>query len=94
MPLKQLVPLTKEVDIGDVSSLNEVEGRRILKAVLSEVNARSKAAMNIDKSAEGQKSAAVENEEARQSKALINLKTNLASRVQRSANPRWWHKWL
>ena len=54
----------------------------------------SEAAMNIDKSAEGQKSAAVENEEARQSKALINLKTNLASRVQRSANPRWWHKWL
>jgi flagellar protein FlaI len=94
VPLKQLVPLTKEVDIGDVSSLNEVEGRRILKAVLSEMNARSKAAMNIDKSAEGQKSAAVENEEARQSKALINLKTNLASRVQRSANPRWWHKWL
>ena len=45
MPLKQLVPLTKEVDIGDVSSLNEVEGRRILKAVLSEVNARSKAAI-------------------------------------------------
>ena len=58
------------------------------------MNARSKAAMIIDKSAEGQKSSAVEKEETRQSKALISLKTNLASRVQRSANPRWWHKWL
>jgi flagellar protein FlaI len=93
-PLKQLVPLTKEVDIGDVSSLNEVEGRRILKRVLSEINARTKAAMNIEKSDEGQRSAAVEAEETRQSKALVALKTNLANRVQRSANPRWWHKWL
>ena len=93
-PLKQLVPLTKEVDIGEVSSLNEVEGRRILKRVLSEINARTKAAMNIEKSDEGQRSAAVEAEETRQSKALVALKTNLANRVQRSANPRWWHKWL
>ena len=93
-PLKQLVPLTKEVDIGDVSSLNEVEGLRILKRVLSEINARTKAAMNIEKSDEGQRSAAVEAEETRQSKALVALKTNLANRVQRSANPRWWHKWL
>jgi hypothetical protein len=93
-PLKQLVPLTKGVDIGDVSSLNEVEGRRILKRVLSEINARTKAAMNIEKSDEGQRSAAVEAEETRQSKALVSLKTNLANRVQRSANPRWWHKWL
>ena len=93
-PLKQLVPLTKEVDIGDVSSLNEVEGLRILKKVLSEINARTKAAMNIEKSDEGQRSAAVEAEETRQSKALVALKTNLANRVQRSANPRWWHKWL
>ncbi len=94
VPLKQLAPLTKEVDIGDVSSLNEVEGRRILKAVLSEMNARSKATMNIEKSDEGKRSAAVEAEETRQSKALVALKTNLANRVQRSANPRWWHKWL
>ena len=94
VPLKQLAPFTKEVDIGDVSSLNEVEGRRILKAVLSEMNARSKAAMNIEKSDEGKRSAAVEAEETRQSKALVALKTNLANRVQRSANPRWWHKWL
>ena len=94
VPLKQLVPLTKEVDIGDVSSLNEVEGRRVLKGVLSEINARSKAAMTIEKSDEGQRSAAVEAEETRQSKALVALKTNLANRVQRSANPRWWHKWL
>jgi len=93
-PLKQLVPLTKEVDIGDVSSLNEVEGRRILKRVLSEINARTKAAINIGKSDEGQRSSAVEAEEIRQSKALVALKTNLANRVQRSANPRWWHKWL
>ena len=94
VPLKQLTPLTKEVDIGDVSSLNEVEGRRILKAVLSEMKARSKATMNIEKSDEGKRSAAVEAEETRQSKALVALKTNLANRVQRSANPRWWHKWL
>jgi hypothetical protein len=65
-----------------------------LKRVLSEINARTKAAMNIEKSDEGQRSAAVEAEETRQSKALVALKTNLANRVQRSANPRWWHKWL
>jgi len=93
-PLKQLVPLTKEVDFGDVSSLNEVEGRRVLKSVLSEMNARSKAAIKIEKSDEGQRSAAVEAEETRQSKSLVSLKINLANRVQRSANPRWWHKWL
>ena len=93
-PLKQLIPLTKEVDFGDVSSLNEVEGRRVLKSVLSEMNARSKAAIKIEKSDEGQRSAAVEAEETRQSKSLVSLKINLANRVQRSANPRWWHKWL
>jgi len=41
-----------------------------------------------------QRAKAVENEEARMSKAMVGLKSSLANRVQRSANPRWWHKWL
>ncbi|PBO81802.1 MAG: hypothetical protein COC13_00565, partial [Methanobacteriota archaeon] len=37
VPLEQLTPLSKQVGLGDVSSLNEVEGRRMLKAVHSEL---------------------------------------------------------
>ena len=94
VPLKQLNPLAKEIDLGDVSSLNEVEGRRMLKNVRSEINKRSKSAAKIDKLEDEKRSKAVENEEARIAKALVSLKSSLASRVQRSANPRWWHKWL
>ena len=94
VPLKQLNPLAKEIDLGDVSSLNEVEGRRMLKNVRSEINKRSKSAAKIDKLEDEKRSKAVENEEARIGKALVSLKSSLASRVQRSANPRWWHKWL
>ena len=95
VPLKQLTPLAKEIDLGDISSLNEVEGRRMLNGVRSELNKRASAAVKIEKSSDDmQRTKAVENEEARMSKAMIGLKSSLANRVQRSANPRWWHKWL
>ncbi len=94
VPIKQLTPLANEIDLGDVSSLNEVEGRRMLKNVRSELNKRSKSAAKIEKLEDEKRSKAVENEEARIAKALVSLKSSLASRVQRSANPRWWHKWL
>ena len=95
VPLKQLTPLAKEIDLGDISSLNEVEGRRMLKGVRSELNKRVSAAVKIEKSSDDmQRAKAVENEEARMSKAMVGLKSSLANRVQRSANPRWWHKWL
>ena len=93
-PLKQLTPLAKDIDLGDVSSLNEVEGRRMLNNVRSELNKRLKSAAKIEKFEGDKRSKAVENEESRSAKALVSLKSSLASRVQRSANPRWWHKWL
>ena len=94
VPLKQLTPLAKDIDLGDVSSLNEVEGRRMLKDVHKELNKRAKAAANIEKLADEKRSKAVESEESRINKAIVSLKSSLANRVQRSANPRWWHKWL
>ncbi|MCH2447748.1 MAG: hypothetical protein MK219_01700, partial [Candidatus Poseidoniia archaeon] len=33
-------------------------------------------------------------EEARQAKAMTKLQGELAKRVERSANPRWWHRWF
>ena len=93
-PLKQLTPLAKEIDLGDVSSLNDVEGRRMLKNVRAELNKRAKATMNIEKLTDEKRSKAVEAEESRVNKAMVSLKSSLANRVQRSANPRWWHKWL
>ncbi len=94
VPLKQLTPLAKQIDLGDVSSLNEVEGRRMLKAVRGELNKRAKAEARMAKLSDDKKAAAVSSEEGRAAKALVSLKTALANRVQRSANPRWWHKWL
>ena len=94
VPIKQLTPLAKEIDLGDVSSLNEVEGRRMLKNVHAELNKRAKATANIEKLVDEKRSKAVEAEETRVSKAMVSLKSSLANRVQRSANPRWWHKWL
>ena len=94
VPLKQLTPLAKEIDLGDVSSLNDVEGRRMLKNVRAELNKRAKATMNIEKLTDEKRSKAVEAEESRVNKAMVSLKSSLANRVQRSANPRWWHKWL
>ena len=94
VPLKQLTPLAKDIDLGDVSSLNDVEGRRMLKNVRAELNKRAKAAMQIEKLTDEKRSKAVEAEESRVNKAMVSLKSSLANRVQRSANPRWWHKWL
>ena len=94
VPLKQLTPLAKEIDLGDVSSLNDVEGRRMLKNVRAELNKRTKATINIEKLTDEKRSKAVEAEESRVNKAMVSLKSSLANRVQRSANPRWWHKWL
>ena len=94
VPLKQLNPLAKQIDLGDVSSLNEVEGRRMLKAVRGELNKRAKAEARMAKLSDDKKAAAVSSEEDRAAKALVSLKSALANRVQRSANPRWWHKWL
>ena len=94
VPLKQLTPLAKEIDLGDVSSLNDVEGRRMLKNVRAELNKRAKATMNIEKLTDEKRSKAVEAEESRVNKAMVCLKSSLANRVQRSANPRWCHKWL
>ena len=94
VPLKQLKPLAKQIDLGDISSLNDVEGRRVLKSVRSELNKRAKAEAKIANLSDDKKSSAIENEESRKEKAMVSLKSNLANRVQRSANPRWWHKWL
>ena len=95
VPLKQLKPLAKQISLGDVSSLNEVEGRRMLKDVRSEMNKKSKAETKISKlDASDKKEKAISSEEERASKALNSLKAKLANRVQRSANPRWWHSWL
>ena len=95
VPLKQLKPLAKQIGLGDVSSLNEVEGRRMVKDVRSEMNKRAKAETNISKLEDsGKKEKAISSEEARVSQALNSLKAKLANRVQRSANPRWWHSWL
>jgi len=94
VPLKQLKPLSKQIELGGVSSLNDVEGRRVLKSVRSELNKRAKAEAKIANLSDDKKSKAIENEESRKEKAMVSLKSNLANRVQRSANPRWWHKWL
>ena len=95
VPLKQLKPLAKQIGLGDVSSLNEVEGRRMLKDVRSEINKKSGAETKISKiDASDKKEKAISSEKDRASKALNSLKAKLANRVQRSANPRWWHSWL
>jgi len=95
VPLKQLKPLAEQISLGDVSSLNEVEGRRMLKDIRSEMNKRHKAETKISKlDASDSKEMAISSEEERASKALNSLKARLANRVQRSANPRWWHSWL
>ena len=96
VPLKQLTPLSKQIGLGDVSSLNEVEARRMLKGVRSELNKKANAEAKIMKLEDQpeKKATSVSSEEDRAAKALTSLKAALANRVQRSANPRWWHKWL
>ena len=96
VPLEQLTPLSKQIGLGDVSSLNEVEARRMLKGIRSELKKKANAEakiMKLDDQPE-KKSTSVSSEEDRAAKALTSLKAALATRVQRSANPRWWHKWL
>ena len=96
VPLKQLTPLSKQIGLGDVSSLNEVEARRMLKGVRSELNKKANAEAKIIKLEDQpeKKAASASSEEDRAAKALTSLKAALANRVQRSANPRWYHKWL
>ncbi|MDG1544831.1 MAG: type II/IV secretion system ATPase subunit, partial [Candidatus Poseidoniia archaeon] len=74
VPLKQLKPLAKQISLGDISSLNEVEGRRMLRDVRSEMNKKSKAETNISKlDASDKKEKAISSEEERASKALNSL---------------------
>ena len=96
VPLEQLTPLSKQIGLGDVSSLNEVEARRMLKGIRSELNKKANAEAKIIKLEDQpeKKATSVSSEEDRAAKALTSLKAALATRVQRSANPRWWHKWL
>ena len=96
VPLEQLTPLSKQIGLGDVSSLNEVEARRMLKGIRSELNKKANAEAKIMKLEDQpeKKATSVSSEEDRAAKALTSLKAALATRVQRSANPRWWHKWL
>ena len=96
VPLEQLTPLSKQIGLGDVSSLNEVEARRMLKGVRSELNKKANAEAKIMKLEDQpeKKATSVSSEDDRAVKALTSLKAALANRVQRSANPRWWHKWL
>ncbi len=94
VPLEQLTPLSKQIGLGDVSSLNEVEARRMLKGIRSELNKKANAEakiMKLDDQPE-KKATSVSSEEDRAAKALTSLKAALATRVQRSANPRWYHK--
>ena len=96
VPLKQLKSLSEKVGLGDVSSLNVIEARRMLKAVRGELNKQAKAEaymMKFEDQPE-KKASLSSSEEARVSKSLTSLKASLANRVQRSANPRWWHRWL
>jgi hypothetical protein len=96
VPLKQLTPLSKQIGLSNVSSLNAIEARRMLKGVQSELNKRAKAESKIMKLEDQpeKKVALTSSEEDRTAKALMSLKATLANRVQRSANPRWWHRWL
>ena len=88
--------MSKQIDLGNVSSLNAIEARRMLKGVRSELNKRAKTESKIMKLEDQpeKKAALTSSEEDRVAKALTSLKAALANRVQRSANPRWWHKWL
>ena len=67
----------------------------MLKDVRSEINKKSGAETKISKiDASDKREKAISSEKDRASKALNSLKAKLANRVQRSANPRWWHSWL
>ena len=96
VPLRQLTPAAAQLGIGDVSSLSVREAGRLLKSCNRELSARNKAEarqVKLASSPDKQASAAAK-EEARQAKATTKLQAELAKRVERSANPRWWHRWF
>jgi flagellar protein FlaI len=95
-PLRQLTPAVAQLGIGDVSSLSVREAGRMLKSCNRELSARNKAEarqVKLASSPDKQASAAAK-EEARQAKATTKLQAELAKRVERSANPSWWHRWF
>jgi hypothetical protein len=68
----------------------------MLKSCNRELSARNKAEarqVKLASSPDKQASAAAK-EEARQAKATTKLQAELAKRVERSANPSWWHRWF
>lgn len=95
-PLRQLTPAAAQLGLGDVSSLSVREAGRLLKSCNRELSARAGAEtrqVKLASSPDKQASAAAK-EEARQSKSMTRLQAELAKRVERSANPRWWHRWF
>ena len=95
-PLDQLTPLASKLSIGDISALNPVEARRMLKYVNSEIGKRYKAESQIEKLASKpeKQSKAVSNEEKRRVSALENLNKSLAKGISRGSEPSWWHSWF
>ena len=96
VPLRQLEPIAAQLGLATVSSLSVREAGRLLKSSNRELAARAKAEVRQVKLAgnsEKQAQAAAK-EEARQAKAMTKLQGELAKRVERSANPRWWHRWF
>ena len=95
-PLDQLTPLASKLSIGDISALNPVEARRMLKYVNSEIGKRYKAESQIEKLASKpeKQSKAVSNEEKRRVSALENLNKSLAKGISRGPEPSWWHSWF
>ena len=95
-PLDQLTPLASQLSLGDISALNPVEARRMLKYVNSEIGKRYKIESQIEKLASNQdkQSKAVSSEEKRRVSALENLKKSLAKGISRGPEPSWWHSWL
>ena len=95
-PLRQLEPIAAQLGLADVSSLSVREAGRLLKSGNRELVARAKSEARLVKLAgnpEKQAQAAAK-EEARQAKAMTKLQGELANRFERSANPRWWHRWF
>ena len=95
-PLRQLTPAVAQLGIGDVSSLSVREAGRLLKSCNRELTKRAKAeAKQVKHSSSPDKQAKeAAKEEARQAKATTKLQAELAKRVERSANPSWWHRWF
>ena len=96
VPLRQLEPIAAQLRLATVSSLSVREAGRLLKSSNRELAVRAKAEVRQVKLAgnpEKQAQAAAK-EEARQTKAMTKLQGELAKRVERSANPRWWHRWF